>query len=188
MRQECWGCHDHTQLRGLVASRETIFVTRSREAECEGAIVTDPVDIRAWQRLNDKTTTSGKLEDKDVALLAAIGVKHVINLALDEHPEALPDEGAKLAAAGIGYTHIPVPFDAPTDAHFNAFRAALDQIDDAPVHVHCIMNYRVSAFFYRLYRDHLGMDEAKARALMEVQWAPDKADRPETNVWAEFIK
>ncbi len=148
----------------------------------------DPNDIRAWQRLDDRTTTSGKLEDRDVARLAAIGVKHVINLALDSHPEALANEGTKLAAAGIGYTHIPVPFDAPGEEHFEAFRQTLNQIGNQPVHVHCIMNYRVSAFYYRLYRDHLGLDEAQARTLMEVQWAPDKSDRPETKVWAEFIK
>ncbi len=148
----------------------------------------DPDDIRAWQRLDERTTTSGKLENRDVARLATIGVKHVINLALDTHPDALDNEGAKLAAAGIGYTHIPVPFDAPDGTHFDAFRATLEEIGNAPVHVHCIMNWRVSAFYYRLHRDHLGMDEAQARALMEVQWAPDKSDRPETKVWAEFIR
>jgi uncharacterized protein (TIGR01244 family) len=145
----------------------------------------DPDDIRGWQRLDDRTTTSGKLEDGDVARLAAIGVKHVINLALDSHPEALPDEGKKLAAAGIKYTHIPVPFDAPDDSHFDAFRAAL--VDGEPVHVHCIMNYRVSAFYYRLNRDHRGMDEAQARALMEAQWTPDKSDDPISKPWTNFI-
>ena len=148
----------------------------------------DPDDIRGWQRLDARTTTSGKLEDSDVARLAAIGVKHIINLALDAHPEALKDEGAKLAAAGIGYTHIPVPFDAPDDSHFEAFRATLDEIGDAPVHVHCIMNWRVSAFYYRLNRDFCGMDEAQARALMQQQWTPDKSDDPRAQVWAEFIR
>jgi protein tyrosine phosphatase (PTP) superfamily phosphohydrolase (DUF442 family) len=150
--------------------------------------LSDPDDIRAWQRLDGRTTTSGKLEDGDVSRLASVGVKHVINLALDTHPEALADEGAKLATHGIGYRHIPVPFDAPDESHFAAFRAALAEIGDAPVHVHCIMNWRVSAFYYRLNRDHLGMDEAAARALMEAQWTPDKSDRVETKVWAEFIQ
>ncbi len=150
--------------------------------------MSDPGDIRAWQRLDGRTTTSGKLEDKDVARLAAIGVKHVINLALDNHPEALADEGAKLAAAGIGYTHIPVPFDAPDATHFDAFRRVLNEVGDAPVHVHCIMNWRVSAFYYRLNRDHEGMDEAEARALMHKQWAPEQSDDDRSKVWAEFIK
>jgi hypothetical protein len=33
-----------------------------------------------------------------------------------------------------------------------------------PEAIHCIANYRVSAFFYRYRRDVLGMDEAEARA------------------------
>jgi hypothetical protein len=49
----------------------------------------DPDDIRGWQRLSDGVTTSGCLTCADPARLAAIGVRHVINLALDDHPEAL---------------------------------------------------------------------------------------------------
>lgn len=146
----------------------------------------DPADIRGWQRLTGDVTTSGRLEEHDIVRLAALGVKQVINLALDSHPDALADEGAKLAAAGIGYTHIPVPFDAPDDTHFAEFCAALEQ-GPKPVHVHCIMNWRVSAFFYRLHRDHQGMAELEARALMAQQWEPDRSDRPECAVWAQFI-
>jgi uncharacterized protein (TIGR01244 family) len=150
--------------------------------------MSDPSDIRAWQRLDEHTTTSGKIEEKDVARLAAIGVKHVINLALDDHPEALEDEAALIAKYGLSYTHIPVPFDAPDETHFEAFRSALEESGNAPVHVHCIMNYRVSAFFYRLNRDHRGMPAPQARALMEEQWAPDKTSDARAFVWAEFIK
>jgi protein tyrosine phosphatase (PTP) superfamily phosphohydrolase (DUF442 family) len=147
----------------------------------------DPGDIRAWQRLDERTTTSGRLEDKDVGRLAAIGVKHVINLALDNHPEALLDEGSKMAAAGIGYTHIPVPFDAPDDSHFALFCKALDTIGEVPVHVHCIANLRVSAFYYRRNRDLISMSEQKARALMHQQWAPETSDDPRAKIWKEFI-
>jgi uncharacterized protein (TIGR01244 family) len=146
----------------------------------------DPADIRGWQRLSGDVTTSGRLEADDVARLAEIGVRHVVNLALESHPEALPDEGARFAAEGIAYTHIPVPFDAPDESHFAAFRAALEQ-GPSPLHVHCIMNWRVSAFFYRLHRDVQGMAEAEARALMVQQWEPDRSDKPEWRVWADFV-
>jgi uncharacterized protein (TIGR01244 family) len=144
----------------------------------------DPGDIRGWQRLGPAITTSGKLDEGDVARLAAIGVRHVVNLALDDHPEALADEKGKLVAAGIGYTHIPVPFDAPDDEHFARFREAVDR--EEPVHIHCIMNWRVSAFFYRLHRLQ-GMDEAQAAALMRQQWDPRGSDDPRARVWADFI-
>ncbi|MCB2076535.1 MAG: protein tyrosine phosphatase family protein [Novosphingobium sp.] len=146
----------------------------------------DPDDIEAWQRLDARTTTSGKLAETDVARLAAIGVRHVINLAPDDRPGALAGEADLLADHGIRYTHIPVPFDAPDDDQLKAFVRAYEA-DSEPVHVHCIANYRVSAFFYRYNRDLRGMDETQARALMEQQWSPEKSDQPTMTVWAQFI-
>lgn len=145
----------------------------------------DPSDIRNWQRRADGITTSGKLEPADPARLAAIGVKQVINLALDSHPEALAGEAELLAEQGVAYTHIPVPFDAPTRAHLEAMREALDAAE-RPVHIHCIMNYRVTAFLYILDRE-AGMAEAEARARMAEVWDPAKSDHPSARPWAELI-
>ena len=147
--------------------------------------MTDPVDIRGWQRISPEITTSGRIEDADLPRLADIGVGHVINLALGDHPEALADEGGKLAERDIAYTHIPVPFDAPTEDHYRAFVEAFEA-GGAPVHVHCIMNYRVSAFFYRYHRER-GMPEVEARALMEQQWSPDTVGDPQAAPWSAFI-
>jgi uncharacterized protein (TIGR01244 family) len=146
----------------------------------------DPSDIAGWQRLGVRTTTSGRLAADDPARLAGIGVGRVINLALTESPGALADEAALLAAAGIDYTHIPVAFDAPGEADFAAFREAV-AASDRPVHVHCVMNWRVSAFFYRLHKEH-GMPEAEARALMNVQWDPDSSSNESAPAWAAFIR
>ncbi|MCB2059727.1 MAG: sulfur transferase domain-containing protein [Novosphingobium sp.] len=146
----------------------------------------DPDDIEAWQRLDARTTTSGKLLGKDIGKLAELGVCHVINLAPDERPGALAGEAELLQRNGIRYSYIPVPFDAPQDTHFSAFVEAYES-DAKPVHVHCIANYRVSAFFYRYNRDIAGMAEGDARTLMERQWAPDKSDHPAMKVWARFI-
>ena len=148
--------------------------------------VGDPADIRAWQRLSDRVTTSGKLDPGDPGRLASIGVRHVVNLALADHPEALPDEGKQLAAAGIAYTHIPVPFDAPEPGHYAAFKAALAG-NDGPIHVHCIMNWRVSAFFYLLHREQ-GMADDEARALMAQQWDPLTSDDPRVAPWRALLE
>jgi uncharacterized protein (TIGR01244 family) len=147
--------------------------------------VSDPADIRAWQRLSEQVTTSGRLQEGDPARLAATGVRHVINLAMPDHPEALPDAEAKFAEQGITYTPIPVPFGAPEEAHYAAFVEALEAAEK-PVHVHCIMNWRVSAFFYRYNRER-GMPEAEARALMEQQWSPETSDYPGASAWAALI-
>ena len=146
----------------------------------------DPDDIPCWQRLDARTTTSGRIAAGHIARLKAMGVRHVINLALEDSPGALADEAALMAKAGLRYTHIRVPFGAPDDAHFAAFRTALESSSEA-VHVHCIMNWRVSAFFYRYNRDVRGMDESAARALMEQQWSPQTSENPDAPAWARFI-
>jgi hypothetical protein len=51
---------------------------------------------------------------------------------------------------------------------------------DAPVHIHCIANLRVSAFLYRYLRDVAGQHDADARTLMDTVWRPG-------GVWASFI-
>ena len=149
--------------------------------------MSDPDDIRAWQRLSDRVTTSGRLQEGDPARLAEIGVRHVINLAMADHPNALPDAEARFAAKGVAYTHIPVPFPAPEETHYEAFVEALEAAEK-PVHVHCIANWRVSAFFYRYHRDACGMPEPEARALMERQWSPETSDYPGASAWAAFIQ
>lgn len=144
----------------------------------------DPADIRNWQRRADGITTSGKLERSDPARLAAIGVRHVVNLALADHPEALADEAALMAAQGIAYTHIPVPFDAPTPAHVAALEQAL-AAHPGPAHVHCIMNWRVTAFFYLIDRAS-GVPEPEARARMAAVWNPLE-DESAPEVWRALL-
>jgi protein tyrosine phosphatase (PTP) superfamily phosphohydrolase (DUF442 family) len=145
----------------------------------------DPEDILAWQRLSERLTTSGALQDHDPARLAEIGVRHVVYLAMADHPEALPDAAGTFAAEGIRYTHIPIPFDAPEERHYQTFASAIE--GDEPVHVHCIMNWRVSALCYRYNRDACGMPEAEARALMERQWSPETNEHEDAPTWAAFI-
>lgn len=146
----------------------------------------DPEEIAGWQRLDNWTTTSGRLRDGDIDKLAELGVRHVINLALSDSPGALPDEAEELAQRGIRYTHIPVPFDAPEEGHYATFLKALRN-GDRPVHVHCIMNWRVSAFFYRHHCESGAMSPETARILMEMQWSPETSDSPHAATWANFI-
>ncbi len=153
--------------------------------EASISLQTDPSDIRNWHRRSDGITTSGKLELGDPARLAAAGVRHVINLALDDHPEALDDEAKLLANEGIGYTHIPVPFEAPTRDHVRAMQAAIEA-SEGPVHVHCIMNYRVTAFFYLLDRE-ADVPETEAAARMQAVWDPMSSDDPRVEPWKSLL-
>jgi protein tyrosine phosphatase (PTP) superfamily phosphohydrolase (DUF442 family) len=141
----------------------------------------DPETIFNWYRLNDLVTTSGQPSEEQLAGLAASGVKHIVNLGLHTHERALHDETASVAALGMTYHHRPVDFSNPTEDDFAWFVNAVEALKGAPVHVHCIANYRVSAFFYRYRRDHLGIAEAVARADLEGRWVPE-------GVWVDFVE
>jgi len=142
--------------------------------------MSDPTHIPVWRRLDGELTTSGQPTEDDLKALSALGVEHVINLALHTHERALPDEAGSVTALGMTYTHIPVAFDAPTEGDFRRFCAAMESMAGAKVHVHCIVNARVSAFLYRYRRDVLGMAEQLARQEMESIWQPG-------GIWASFI-
>jgi uncharacterized protein (TIGR01244 family) len=141
----------------------------------------DPTGIINWYRLDDRVTTSGQPTEEELTSIADLGVRHVINLALHTHEKALPDETRSVARLGMSYTHIPVDFQNPTEHDFARFCEAYEATGTDPVHVHCILNYRVSAFFYRYRRDVLGMSEGEARAHMDRIWQPE-------GVWEAFVR
>ena len=140
----------------------------------------DAETIHNWRRLDDRITTSGSPTEGQLEGVAALGVRHVINLAFHTHATSLADEAASVRGLGMEYTHIPVEFSAPSELDFAAFCAAMGRVGTAAVHVHCIFNWRVSAFLYRYRRDVLGMEEAAIRPDLDALWTPDA-------VWAAFL-
>ena len=140
----------------------------------------DPKSIYNWRRLDDRVTTSGQPTEEQLADIRALGVRHIVNLGLHSHEKALPDEATSVRNLGMTYIHIPVDFQNPTEGDFAQFCSVMADLQDVPVHVHCIANYRVSAFFYRYRRDVLRIDEARARFAMNEVWQPD-------GVWKIFV-
>lgn len=141
----------------------------------------DPAHIFNWVRFNECVTTSGQPTVHEFDDIKALGISLVINLGMQAHTRALVAETAVLAHLGLRYIHIPVVFTAPTETDFAAFRKAMDGLSDGEmVHVHCIANYRVTAFLYRYYREKGVADTAHYRMLMERIWTPE-------GIWSEFI-
>lgn len=140
----------------------------------------DLPNILNWRRLSPRITTSGQPTEDQLAEIKALGVTHIINLGPHHNKGALTDEAGTVAALGMTYIYIPVEFETPTDADFAAFQAALNDTKDTKVHVHCIYNARVSAFFYRLSKTGGWLKEEDAFANMDGIWKPG-------DDWAEFI-
>ncbi|MBD3665284.1 protein tyrosine phosphatase family protein [Sulfitobacter aestuariivivens] len=142
--------------------------------------MTERPDILNWRRWNDQITLSGQPTESQLAALQEDGVRVVINLGPHTNKGALENEAGTLDALGVKYVYIPVDFEAPTQANYDSFCAALACEGDALLHVHCIYNARVSAFMYRFAKDGRGGQMDAAFDLMDGIWRPG-------GVWADFI-
>ena len=162
-------------------------MTCSRPTVGSGSILNrrnDAVDRWAgllnFRQLEDRIFTSGQPTEEQLPLLAAGGIQTVLNLALPTSPGALPDEAASVTGLGMEYVAIPVPFDAPTLAHWEAVRTALATRADRTVWVHCALNYRVSAFLAAYRVRELGWTPVDAWRELRMVWEPDP-------VWTAFL-
>lgn len=140
----------------------------------------DLTDIINWRRLDKNITLSGQPTESQLAELSALGVTHVINLGPHHNKGALDDEAASVTELGMKYIYIPVEFEAPTDADFEKFCDAMKELEGEVIHVHCIYNARVTAFFYRYAKTGLGGSKEDAFARMDGIWRPGRD-------WAAFI-
>lgn len=142
--------------------------------------MTDLTHILNWRRIAPRITTSGQPTETQLSEIKALGVTHIINLGPHHNKGALKDEAGTVAALEMSYIYIPVAFEQPTDQNFADFQAALENNPDTNIHVHCIYNARVSAFFYRYAKLHSDLPETRAFEIMESIWKPG-------NDWADFI-
>ncbi len=136
--------------------------------------------IRNFVQLTENIGTAGQPTADQFPIIAENGYKHVINLGMPDHSDALQNEGEIVSALGMNYIHIPVPFDNPSREHVRLFCRILSQLEKDKVFIHCIMNYRVSAFMYHYLRIIEHRDEAVSRSSIFKIWKMEPA-------WAELL-
>lgn len=130
--------------------------------------------ITNYLRISDRIASSGQPEEHQFKSIAASGYRVVINLAMPNSDNAIPEEGYEVSARNMTYVHIPVPFDDPQPGHLRQFLGIMTAFSDRKVWVHCVVvNYRASAFLYQYQRLVLGMDEAGAKSAIHPSWQPD---------------
>lgn len=140
----------------------------------------DLTEIINWRRLSEKITLSGQPTEEQLASIKELGVTHIINLGPHHNKGALEDEAGTVAKLGMEYVYIPVEFESPTDKDFEQFCETIERLSETKIHVHCIYNARVSAFFYRYAKTNQNMPEDAAYKLMDGIWKPG-------DDWADFI-
>lgn len=140
----------------------------------------DLPEVLNWRRLNSRITLSGQPTEAQLAKIKDLGVTRIINLGPQTNKGALPDEAGAVADLDMVYVYIPVDFENPTVDDFDKFCQAIERADGETIHVHCIYNARVTAFFYRYAKMGKGGIESRAFAMMDGIWRPG-------GVWATFV-
>jgi protein tyrosine phosphatase (PTP) superfamily phosphohydrolase (DUF442 family) len=126
--------------------------------------------IRNFVQLTSNIGTAGQPQADQIKDIADAGYQAVINIAMPNHPDSFDNEDALVTSLGMHYYHIPVPFDAPKTEHVQQFCRLMQTLENQQVFVHCIMNYRVSAFMFH-YLHHLkDYPVEQARSPMFERW------------------
>jgi len=120
--------------------------------------------VRNFVQLTPSIGSAGQPRAEQLQLIADQGYRHV----------------KRLADLGLNYFHIPVVFDNPRPEQVRQFCLLMDLLRDDKVFVHCIMNYRASAFLYQYLTKLAGYDEVSARSPILETWSPPA-------IWQELM-
>ena len=155
--------------------------TQEQQTDSEAA-APDPVlteeetttvrDILNFHEMTDNIAIAGQPTVSQLAQVADAGYSVVVNLAMHDSDNAIPEEGSVTASLGMSYIHIPVPSDAPTSAHVRKFFNVMDAFDGEKVFVHCTVSGRVSAFMNRYMTLRKGASAEQATSPLLQRWLP----------------
>jgi protein tyrosine phosphatase (PTP) superfamily phosphohydrolase (DUF442 family) len=130
-----------------------------------------------FYQIAENVGTAGQPTVDQFSDIAKAGYSTVVNLAMHDSDNAIPEEGNIVTSLGMTYIHMPVPFDAPTVDHVRKFFGIMDALGNENVFVHCAVNARVSAFMHQYLTLRKGIPSAQATSPLLQQWLP-KIDIP----------
>ena len=133
--------------------------------------VSSALDAPNVVTVSPRLVTSGQPSARSLASLREDGFTAVIYLVPPDASDAVAREAAILAEQGIAYAQVPIQWERPSNADYDAFAAAMKRVRDGKVLVHCQINLRASSMTF-LYR------------VIELGEAPDKAYDSVVAVWS----
>lgn len=136
--------------------------------------------IRSFVAVSEELGTAGQPTEEQLAAVRSQGFEVVVNLGLLDPRYCLPDEARTVAALGMAYHHVPVDFQQPKLADFDAFRGIMRETAGRRVFVHCAANMRVSCFVALYGETDLDWSREKADSHVARLWQPN-------DVWARFL-
>ena len=141
-------------------------------------------EIINYININENLATSGQPTKEQFEKIANEGYEIVINLAVFNSEGKIEHEDDIVSSLGMTYIHIPVEFLEPTTKNLKDFIEILSLLSSntsKKIWVHCIMNYRVSAFMYVYHKFILRTPFENISLEVFDEWSPDKK-------WQEIMK
>jgi len=129
--------------------------------------------ILNFHQLSANIGTAGQPTQAQFADVKAANYSTVVNLAMHDSNNALPDEGGIVSSLGMTYIHLPVPWDAPSSSHVRKFLGLMEALEEEKVFVHCAANYRASVFTHRYLTLKKGVASEQATSPLLQQWLPE---------------
>jgi protein tyrosine phosphatase (PTP) superfamily phosphohydrolase (DUF442 family) len=132
-------------------------------------------EIKNYLEYSPDFSSAGQPSREQLALLKNEGFERVVYIAFANSKGAISDEDQVVKDLGMDYAQVPVAWDAPTKADFDAFAAVMQSAPEKKTLLHCQANYRATAFAF-LYRVlFLDVPLAEAKSDMNTIWQPDGA-------------
>lgn len=136
--------------------------------------------ITNYMEISARVSSSGQPEEYQFKHIAEAGYQVVINIAMPNSENAIPEEGNIVTAHKMSYVNIPVPFDTPNAQHLRQFINVMTALADERIWVHCVLNYRVSAFLFHYQQIVLGESQEEAKKVILPSWEPNET-------WKKFM-
>ena len=130
-------------------------------------------DIINFYQITENIGTGGQPTISQLSEIAKANYTVVVNLAMHDSDNAIPEEGNIISSLGMTYIHIPVPFDAPSSSHLKKFCKVMDSLSGEKVFVHCAVNARVSAFMHQYLTLKKGVSSEQAISPLLQKWLPE---------------
>lgn len=135
-----------------------------------------------YVKINESISTSGLLNEEHLGSLKQENYQLVINLLPNELEYAIKNEQSLVETQGLAYHYIPVDFDRPTLADFEACEKIMLANKDKQLMLHCAANFRATAFFAIYAHRNLGWSADKCYELIASVWPLEKHPQ-----WQRFV-
>ena len=125
-------------------------------------------------------STSGQPTRAFLETLGAQGFQAVVFLAPPTVGDALAEEPRIVGRQGLTYVNIPIAWESPAAADFDAFTRVMQALAGRRVYVHCQMNFRASSMVFLHRVVTLREPPEKAWESVQRAWVPNAT-------WRAFI-